>query len=141
MILPLPSEIVLAAPLRLGLPGWLHFTVIVLVSGLGKTAGSLLALMLGLKPRGLGSTYIQRNYPDSVLAGMMDGMEATNREVIEKYGYLGLVTGLSVPFVPDTLSIYAFALLESDYAKFGMAVFVGSVNRLLIAGGIIAGLT
>ncbi len=39
---------------------------------------------------------------------------------------------LSVPGFPDTLSIYAFSVLENDYVKFAAATFAGSAGRLLL---------
>ena len=49
-----------------------------------------------------------------------------------EYGYAGLALALSVPFFPDTLSIYAFTVLEDDYLKFAAATFAGSVGRLVV---------
>jgi uncharacterized membrane protein YdjX (TVP38/TMEM64 family) len=46
---------------------------------------------------------------------------------------------LSVPFFPDTLSIYAFSVLEEDYLKFAAATFVGSVGRLLVTVALLGG--
>jgi uncharacterized membrane protein YdjX (TVP38/TMEM64 family) len=39
---------------------------------------------------------------------------------------------LSIPGLPDTLSIYAFSVIESDYPPFAVATFVGSANRLIV---------
>jgi uncharacterized membrane protein YdjX (TVP38/TMEM64 family) len=50
-----------------------------------------------------------------------------------------MAVGLSVPFFPDTASIYAFSVLEDDYRKFAAAAFAGSVGRLLITIGAIEG--
>jgi len=46
---------------------------------------------------------------------------------------------LSVPFFPDTISIYAFSILEKDYLKFAAATFVGSLGRLLVTVGVFGG--
>jgi len=46
-VLPFPSEVVLLAPLNLGLPYWATLLLIVLVSGLGKAAGSVFAFHIG----------------------------------------------------------------------------------------------
>ena len=53
-------------------------------------------------------------------------------ELSRRYGYLGLALALSVPGFPDTLSIYAFSVLEEDYMKFAAATFAGSVGRLVV---------
>lgn len=47
VVLPGPSEIVLAAPLNLGLDRNAELAVILLVSGAAKAAGSVVALRLG----------------------------------------------------------------------------------------------
>jgi uncharacterized membrane protein YdjX (TVP38/TMEM64 family) len=63
-------------------------------------------------------------------------------QIAQDYGFIGLGLALCVPFFPDTLSIYGFAVLEDDYLKFGLATFAGSVGRLvvtvLLAGGVAA---
>lgn len=46
-VLPGPSEIVLAAPLSLGLPLWSHLGLVIGVSATGKALGSLVAFHLG----------------------------------------------------------------------------------------------
>jgi len=51
-------------------------------------------------------------------------------ELVRRYGYAGMALGLSVPGFPDTLSIYAFSVIEKEYAKFAAATFAGSVGRL-----------
>ena len=45
--LPLPSEVVLAAPLDLGLPTPVTLALVIVVSALGRAAGSVVALVLG----------------------------------------------------------------------------------------------
>ena len=45
--LPGPSEVVLAAPLNLGLPTWAQLSSIMLVSATGKAAGSVFAFHIG----------------------------------------------------------------------------------------------
>jgi uncharacterized membrane protein YdjX (TVP38/TMEM64 family) len=57
----------------------------------------------------------------------------------KRYGYIGMAIGLSVPFFPDTVSIYAFSVLEDDYLKFAAAAFSGSVGRLLVTIAAIEG--
>ena len=127
--LPGVSEIVLAAPLDLGLSQNLRFTVIILVSSVGKAAGSVLAFHVGQEAKQSGPVerWIRRS--------RFDVLEWSERSVVRlgrRYGYLGLAGFLSVPGLPDTLSIYAFAVIEADYVKFSVATFVGSVNRLVI---------
>jgi membrane protein YqaA with SNARE-associated domain len=138
-ILPLPSEVVLApaGSMRLGLPFSVTMGVIILVSGLGKAAGSLFAFHIGQEAKQSGPVirFIERSRFDLVAYS-----EKKTVQLAQQYGYIGLAIALSVPFFPDTISIYAFTVLEEDYYRFAAATFAGSVGRLLvtiaIAGGV-----
>jgi len=57
----------------------------------------------------------------------------------KRWGYLGMAMGLSVPFFPDTASIYAFSVIGNSYRKFAAAAFAGSVGRLLVTIALIEG--
>lgn len=136
VILPFPSEIVLAAPIDLGFGRLTNFMVIVLVSGIGKAAGSVMAFHIGqeLKQSGPVLGFFHRLGLD------VEGW--SQRRIVnlaQRFGYGGLAIALSVPFFPDTISIYAFAILERDYLKFAIATFVGSVGRLVLTLSIIGG--
>ena len=129
--LPGVSEVVLAAPLNLGSP-WITFPVIILVSSVGKAAGSVLAFHLGQEAKESGPVirFLERS--------RFDVVEWSQRKAVRiarEYGYAGLALALCVPGFPDTISIYAFAVLEEDYLKFALATFVGSVGRLLVTLG------
>mgnify|MGYP000383299929 CR=1 FL=1 len=127
--LPGVSEVVLFAPLRLGVPPWAELTIIILVSGVGKAAGSILAFHIGQEAKEYGPIVrrIRRSRFDIVAWS-----ESAVATLARRYGYAGLAAALCVPGFPDTLSIYAFAILERDYVRFAVATFVGSVGRLLI---------
>ena len=129
VVLPLPSEIVLFATPNLGLPPAVELTILILVSGLGKAAGSVFAFRVGhgVKESGPVIRALRRS-PIDVVAWS----ERKTVEVAQEYGYIGLAFALSIPFFPDTISIYAFTVLEENYAKFAAATFVGSVGRLLV---------
>lgn len=136
-VLPLPSEVVLLAPLDLGVGGAAQFSLIVVASGLGKAAGSLLAFHLGREAKRSGPVI------KALRKSRFDVLEWSERKTIRiarKWGYVGLALALSVPFFPDTLSIYAFSILEEDYAKMAAATFVGSVGRLLVTAGFFGGI-
>jgi membrane protein YqaA with SNARE-associated domain len=127
--LPGVSEIVLAAPLDLGLSQNLRLATIILISSIGKAMGSVLAFHVGQEAKSSGPVerWIRRS--------RFDVLEWSERSVVRlgrRFGYLGLAAFLSVPGLPDTLSIYAFAVIEADYLKFAVATFVGSVNRLVL---------
>jgi membrane protein YqaA with SNARE-associated domain len=135
-ILPLPSEVVLLAPLELGLSYEAKLVLIMLVSGAGKAAGSVFAFAIGQEAKQSGPVIrlLRRSRFDVVAWS-----EKQTVELARKYGYAGLAMALCVPGFPDTLSIYAFAVLEEDYVKFAAATFAGSVGRLvftvLVFGG------
>ena len=136
VVLPTPSEIVLLAPLNLGLPTWATLAVIMFVSGLGKAAGSLFAFHIGQEAKDYGPL-VRR-----LKASRFDVIEWSEKRTIQiakQWGYVGLALALCVPFFPDTLSIYAFTVLEDSYLKFAAATFVGSVGRLLVTIGLVGG--
>jgi len=138
VVLPLPSEVVLApaGQMRLGLPYDLTLATIVLVSGLGKAAGSVLAFHIGQEAKEYGPLvrWIQQSRFDVV-----EWSERKTVQLARRFGYVGLALALSVPFFPDTISIYAFTILEQDYVKFALATFAGSVGRLLVTIGLFSG--
>lgn len=138
IVLPMPSEIVLAPAntLDIGLGEVGTLAVIMLVSGVGKAAGSVAALHLGIKARESGpvTRFFEKRGYDPIEWSHKKGVE-----VARKWGYVGMAALLSVPFFPDTISIYAFAVLEDSYSKFAAAAFVGSVGRLLVTVGIFEG--
>jgi membrane protein YqaA with SNARE-associated domain len=127
--LPGVSEVVLLAPLNLGLSEAGRLTVIILTSGVGKALGSVFAFHIGQEAKEAGPIIrFLRNSRFDVI----EWSERRTVEVAQKWGYAGLAAALSVPFFPDTISIYAFAVLEEDYVKFAAATFVGSVGRLVV---------
>jgi membrane protein YqaA with SNARE-associated domain len=134
--LPGVSEVVLAAPLRLGLPEWGELGIIILVSGLGKAAGSVLAFHIGQEAKQSGPVIrlLERSRFDVVARS-----RSRLLQIARRYGYGGLALALCVPGFPDTLSIYAFAVLEEHYGKFAVATFVGSVGRLLVTLAVVGG--
>ena len=134
--LPGPSEVVLAAPIDFGLPRWANVGSIMLVSATGKAFGSVFAFHIGQEAKESGPIIeaLRRSRFD-----VIGWSERRTVEVAQRWGYAGLALALSVPFFPDTLSIYAFAVLEEDYVRFAAATFAGSVGRLLVTLGLSAG--
>lgn len=129
VVLPLPSEIVLVAPLNLGIPEWTTLILIVIVSSAGKALGSVFALSIGDKAVRSGPVIraIERTGIDIVSISQRKTVQ-----IAQQYGYLGLAMVLCVPGFPDTLSIYAFTVIEQNYLKFAAATFAGSVGRLVV---------
>jgi membrane protein YqaA with SNARE-associated domain len=135
-ILPLPSEVVLATPLRLGLGYWPEVAIIIVVSGAGKAAGSVVAFALGQEAKEAGPVIrlLRRSRFDVVSLA-----ERGSVQLARKYGYAGLALALCVPGFPDTLSIYAFSVLEEDYVRFAAATFAGSAGRLVFFLALVEG--
>jgi len=134
--LPGVSEVVLFAPLELGLSDRARLAIIMFTSGVGKAVGSVFAFHIGQEAKQSGPV------TRALRRSRFDVVEWSEKKVVvlaRKYGYAGLALALCVPFFPDTLSIYAFAVLEEDYLKFAVATFVGSVGRLLVTLGLING--
>jgi membrane protein DedA with SNARE-associated domain len=144
-VLPLPSEIVLcpvgylcpANTLALApLPYEVQVALVVLASGLGKALGSVVALSVGHNA----------THSGIVIRGLrrlgFNPVEWSQRRMVElgkRWGHVGMAVGLSVPFFPDTASIYAFSVIGSGYRRFAAAAFAGSVGRLLVTMGLIEG--
>jgi membrane protein YqaA with SNARE-associated domain len=135
-ILPGPSEIVLVAPLELGLSGTATLALIVLVSAVGKTVGSVVAFRVGQGVKH-SDPVVQRLRRSRF--NVIEWSEKQTVRIARKWGYAGLALALSVPFFPDTVSIYAFAVLEEDDLKFAMATFAGSLGRFLVVLALIGG--
>jgi membrane protein YqaA with SNARE-associated domain len=135
-ILPGPSEVVLVAPLDLGLPPWATLSSIMLVSAVGKAAGSVVAFHLGqeVKQSGPILRWLRQSRWDIV-----SWSERRSVHLAQRYGYGGLALALCVPFFPDTISIYAFAVLEKNYVRFATATFFGSLGRLVVVVGFFGG--
>ncbi|MEF8776141.1 MAG: VTT domain-containing protein [Haloarculaceae archaeon] len=136
VVLPTPSEIVLLAPLNLGLPTWATLSLIVLASALGKAGGSLVAFHIGQEAKNYGP--IVRRIERSRFE-IIEWSEKRTVQIARKWGYVGLAMALAVPLFPDTISIYAFTVLEDSYLKFAVASFLGSVGRLLLTLGVVGG--
>lgn len=134
--LPGPSEIVLVAPLDIASSQVVTLSIIVLTSAVGKAIGSLFAFHIGQEAKQSGpiSRWLERSRFD-----VISWSEKRTVGIAQKYGYAGLALALCVPFFPDTISVYAFAVLEESYWKFAVATFVGSLGRLLLTLGVFGG--
>jgi membrane protein YqaA with SNARE-associated domain len=137
-VLPGPSEVVLVAPLDLGVPTWATLGSIMLVSAVGKAAGSVLAFHIGQEVKRAGPVirWLRRSRWN-----ILEWSERRSIQLAQRYGYGGLALALSVPFFPDTISIYAFAVLERDYVRFAAATFVGSLGRLIVTIGLLGSIS
>jgi len=130
-VLPLPSEIVLPAAnhLRISQSIAVNLLIVVLVASVGKSAGSVFAFHIGqeVKQSGRITDWLQRSR-----FNVLEWSEKKTVQLSRKYGYAGLAMALSIPAFPDTLSVWAFSVLEEDYLKFAAATFTGSIGRFAI---------
>ncbi|SEW06250.1 VTT domain-containing protein [Halobacterium jilantaiense] len=137
-VLPLPGEVVLcpagyvcgeAAHLGLGLSGAPLVLVVMLVSAAGKALGSVVALHLGYNAShsGIVVRTLRRFGYDPV-----EWSRSKLVNLVKRYGYYGMAMALSVPFFPDTISVYAFSVIDKDYERFAAAAFAGGVGRLVV---------
>lgn len=140
VVLPLPGELVLlpAAEMQLGVPPTVSIAVVILVSAAGKAVGSVAALRIG---RGAISAapaqwLLARVVPER------DPERPPSRVAAfaNRHGYVGMALVLSVPALPDTATVYAFSVLDTDEWLFALAAFVGTVVRLLVTLALAAGL-
>lgn len=144
-VLPLPSEVVLIPVGYLSpvntlalapLPYEVQVGLVIVVSGLGKAIGSVIALLVGYNATHSGIVI------RSLRRLGFQPLEWSQRTLVkigQRWGHVGMAVGLSVPFFPDTASIYAFSVIESSYQKFAAAAFAGSVGRLLVTIAIFEG--
>ncbi len=74
----------------------------ILVSGLGKAFGSLVAFHIGQEAKEYGPLvrWIKRSR-----FNLIEWSERKTVQLARKYGYVGLALALCVPFFPDTISI------------------------------------
>lgn len=135
--LPGPSEVVLAAPIDVGLSPTGNLASVMLVSATGKAAGSVFAFRIGQEVKHAGPVvrWLRRSRWN-----VLEWSEKRSVDLAKRFGHAGLAVALSVPFFPDTISIYAFAVLEEDYPRFALATFAGSLGRLLVTLGALTGL-
>jgi membrane protein YqaA with SNARE-associated domain len=138
-VLPLPGELVLVPAPRmvLGVSPAASVAIVVLVSAAGKAVGSVLALRLGRAARSAAPSRW-------LLARVAPGYRGQDRNgplvrFVHRYGYVGLGLVLSVPLLPDTAVVYAFSVMDADERRFAVAVFLGTVGRLLVALALVGG--
>ncbi|MFB6086439.1 MAG: hypothetical protein ABEJ84_06485 [Halodesulfurarchaeum sp.] len=144
-VLPLPNEVVLCpvgfvcagntlalAPLPYGV----QVGLVILVSAVGKAFGSVIALAVGQNATHSGPVIRTLRH---LGFNPMEWSQRTLVRISRRWGHLGMAVGLSIPFFPDTASIYAFSVIGSGYRRFAAAAFAGSVGRLLITIGLMEG--
>lgn len=140
VVLPLPGELVLFVPLNLGVGRPATLALVVFVSAVGKALGSVVTMEAETAAGSAAADGgVAERVPGDVTERLADWFEGRTVEVVRKYGYAGLTLLLAVPGAPDTVTIYAFGVLERDAARFAAAAFVGTVLRLLATLALIRG--
>jgi membrane protein YqaA with SNARE-associated domain len=134
LILPIPVELVLLIPTPIGILG----TAIVL--GLGKATGAMLVFYLGVKVE---KSIRMWSSNFKWIGKFVDLLE----KFVAKTQYIGLYILLSIPLMPDTITIYFFSLFNKDEimkpSYFAVTNFCAGVNRAMIVYALasLAGIT
>ena len=137
VLLPFPTELALVATLSLDLPRHLALAVVMVVTASGNAVGSIVAQRLVYG--------VSRSDPVTRVMRAVPGYSRLRRHslvaFVRRYRYPGLALTLSIPFLPITATLYAFATLEDDPRWFALTVFFATFLRLtvflmLIYGGI-----
>ena len=134
--LPLPTELVLGAPLLLELPPSVSYPLVIVVAGAGKAAGSLIVVRIGYGVRNSGPVIRLGEY----LPRYRRFKRETVTGFVRRYRYLGLLVALSTPLLPETATMYAFGVIETRPVLFAMVAFLGTIIRLSIALLLLLGL-
>jgi|APFre7841882630_1041343.scaffolds.fasta_scaffold08039_3 membrane protein YqaA with SNARE-associated domain len=123
LILPIPVELVLFIPTPIGILG----TAFVLA--LGKTTGAMIVFYLGIKVE---KTIMMWSNKFKWIGKFFELLE---RFVVYTQ-YIGLYILLSIPLMPDTVTIYFFSLFNRDEVMkpryFAITNFCAGVNRAMI---------
>jgi membrane protein DedA with SNARE-associated domain len=128
LVLPIPIEIALLAPLIER--NWGYLTSIAIAIAAGKTVGAWLIFWLGLN---LESSVRKWSDRWSVARWFV----ARAERLVSKTGYTGLYLLLSVPMMSDTIPIYVYSLFNEEgkaleQNMFLIANFLAAVNRVAI---------
>lgn len=138
-VLPLPGELVLlpAPAMNLGVSAEVSIAIVIVVSAIGKALGSVAALRLGRTATTSRPArwLVRRVFPDhdpETPPGRMASFA-------QRHGYIGMAVLLAIPLTPDTATVYAFSVLDTDERLFAVAAFLGTIARLLISLVLAAG--
>lgn len=133
--LPFPSEAVLVVPFALAYPWYVSFPLVIVTSAAGKAVGSLIALRIGYGVSHSGPVvrFFERiphykRFKRQTLIGL-----------VQRHSYLGLGIAISIPFLPETTTIYAFSVLDNRPFVFAATAFLATIVRLLFVLLIVGG--
>lgn len=133
--LPFPTEAVLVVPVVLPSPWYVSFPLVILAAATGKAVGSLIALRIGYGASRSGPVvrFFER------IPQYKRFKHETLVTFVHRYRYLGFGIAISVPFLPETTTIYAFSVLDNKPVWFAATAFVATITRLLIVLIIVGG--
>lgn len=132
VILPIPIELSLVKPILD--QDWGYLTWIALALAAGKTVGSLLIFVLGVK--------VEDNIRWWSAKWRFAKWFVDKADLfVQKTGYLGLYFLLSIPLMSDTIPIYLYSLFNKEGKSlernlFLAANFLAALNRVAIAAGL-----
>lgn len=122
VFLPIPVEIALTSE-ALILP------VKALVFGSGKAVGSIIVFIIGAK--------LEEKIRSWTRWRWFNWLVEMSHHFVSRYGYYALFILMSIPFMPDTIPLYVFSLLNTEgkiFTKKGFAIvnFFAGVTRVTI---------
>jgi membrane protein YqaA with SNARE-associated domain len=105
VILPIPIEVVLLAPIVYG--QWAYLGSVVLAMAAGKTVGAWLVFYLGV--------HIEDNIRHwSEKYRIADRFVKWCERFVRKTNYVGLYVLLSIPLMSDTIPLYVYSLFNEE---------------------------
>ena len=119
VFLPIPVEIAIwsqAVP----------FPVTAVVLGLGKALGSIIVFSIGVRLEEKMRSWIKWRW--------FNWLIEKSHAFVNRFGYYALYALMSIPFMPDTIPLYVFSLLNKEgevFSKRGFAIanFFAGVTR------------
>ena len=142
------AAVILPIPVELGLAGFIPFIqeggeflgfttifpaffIVSLAMGFGKAVGSWMVFIIGEKIEDSIRTWFRWRW--------FVGLTEFLTRFCEKFGYIAIYIILSIPIMPDTITLYIFSLLNKDGEVFEMKWFVmanfwAGLSRGLIVG-------
>ncbi len=143
------AAVILPIPVELGLAGFIPFIVnggeflgfrtifpaffiVSLVMGLGKAVGSWMVFIIGEKIEDSIRVWFKWKW--------FVGLTEFLTRFCEKFGYIAIYLILSLPIMPDTITLYIFSLLNKDGEVFEMKWFVQTNFWAGLSRGLIVGI-
>ncbi len=132
LILPIPIELSLVAPILDH--NWGYLAAIALALAAGKTLGSWLIFLFGVRVENTIRWWSER-------WRFAKWFVAKTEIFVQKTGYLGLYLLLSIPLMSDTIPIYLYSLFNKEGHTlernlFLAANFMAAINRVAILAGL-----